>query len=51
MAIADYETSQGTRIEGVGVSPDEAIGLSPSELRRGEDSVISAARKWILRQN
>lgn len=51
MAIADYETSQGTRIEGVGVSPDEAIALSPAKLRRGEDSVIAAAKKWILRQN
>jgi carboxyl-terminal processing protease len=51
MAIADYETGRKARIEGVGVSPDEAVGLSPSKLRRGEDSVIRAATKWILRQN
>lgn len=51
MAIADYETGRKARIEGVGVSPDEEVGLSPSKLRRGEDSVIAAATKWILRQN
>ena len=51
MAIADYETGLKARIEGVGVSPDEAVGLSPSKLRRGEDSVIKAATKWILRQD
>jgi len=51
MAIADYETDKKRRIEGVGVLPDEAVALSPSKLRRGEDSVVVAARKWILRQN
>ncbi|MGY8692775.1 MAG: S41 family peptidase [Verrucomicrobiia bacterium] len=51
MAIADYETGLKARIEGVGVSPDEEVGLSPSKLRRGEDSVIKAATKWILRQD
>jgi carboxyl-terminal processing protease len=50
MAIADYITFRGNRIERLGVLPDEEVALSPSELRRGEDSVIEAARKWILRQ-
>ena len=50
MAIADYVTSHGNRIEQSGVTPDEVVALSPSKLRQGEDSVIDAARKWILRQ-
>ena len=51
MAIADYVTSRGNRIEQSGVTPDEVVALSPSKLRQGEDSVIDAARKWILRQS
>ena len=51
MATADYETNQGGRIEGVGVIPDEAVRLSPGRLRKGEDSVVAAASKWVLRQN
>ncbi len=50
MAIADYETQGGFRIEGKGVTPDEEVGLSPSGLRKGRDSVVDAARKWILRE-
>lgn len=50
MAIADYVTLRGNRIERLGVLPDEEVSLSPSRLRRGEDSVIEAARKWILRE-
>ncbi len=51
MAIADYVTSRGNRIEKSGVTPDEVVALSTSKLRQGEDSVIDAARKWILRQS
>ena len=51
MAIADYVTSRGNRIEQSGVTPDEVVALSPSKLRQGEDTVIDAARKWILRQS
>ena len=51
MAIADYGTAQGTRIEGVGVDPDFKVELSPARLRQGRDNVIEAAQKWILRQN
>ena len=51
MAIADYVTSRGNRLEQSGVTPDEVVVLSPAKLRRGEDSVIEAARKWILRQS
>lgn len=50
MAIADYETPKGFRIEGVGVTPDETVKLSIRSLRRGSDSVIEAARKWILQR-
>ncbi len=51
MAIADYETNGGSRIESVGVVPDEKVALSPAKLRKGEDTVIAVARKWILRQD
>lgn len=51
MAIADYGTAKGTRIEGVGVDPDFKVELSPARLRQGRDNVIEAAQKWILRQN
>ena len=51
MAIADYGTANGTRIEGVGVDPDFKVELSPARLRQGRDNVIEAAQKWILRQN
>ena len=51
MAIADYGTANGTRIEGVGVHPDFKVELSPAGLRQGRDNVIEAAQKWILRQN
>lgn len=51
MAIADYVSFSGNRIEQVGVMPDEAVSLSASKLRRGKDSVVEAARKWILRES
>ena len=50
MAIADYETPGGFRIEGKGVDPDRKVELSIRRLRKGEDSVIEAARKWILQR-
>ncbi|HCR29196.1 MAG TPA: hypothetical protein DIV79_04175 [Opitutae bacterium] len=51
MAIADYTTQEGNRIEQLGVTPDEVVSLSRTKLRRGDDSVIEAARNWILRQS
>jgi len=51
MAIADYVTSSGQRIERIGVRPDAKVELSPSLLRKGQDNVVRAAEKWILRQN
>ncbi len=51
MAIADYVTSKGTRIENSGVNPDVHVVLSPARLRKGHDNVVEAAQKWILRQN
>ncbi len=50
MAIADYETTGGERIEGRGLAPDVEVALSPSDLLKGRDSVEEAARKWILRE-
>lgn len=51
MAIADYVTRKGTRIERSGVQPDVKVELSPAHLRKGRDNVIDTAQKWILRQN
>ncbi len=51
MAIADYVTSKGIRIERSGVDPDVKVHLSPTRLREGGENVIESAQKWILRQN
>lgn len=51
MAIADYVTSSGRRIERRGVRPDVRVELSPAQLRKGRDNIVEAAEKWILRQN
>lgn len=50
MAIADYVTRAGTRIERSGVIPDQKVELSAARLRNGSDNVVEAAEKWILRQ-
>lgn len=48
-AVADFVTPNGTRIEGRGVVPDEAVAASRAELARGEDSALAAATRWIER--
>jgi len=40
----------GKNIENVGVKPDEKIILSIKSLRKGQDNVIEAARKYLLKQ-
>lgn len=39
----DYRTSRGTRLEGVGVAPDEMIMLDLTDIRSGRDSAIERA--------
>ncbi|MCH6256042.1 S41 family peptidase [Puniceicoccaceae bacterium K14] len=46
--LADFVTAGGTRIEGIGVLPDQEVGLSPKKLINGTDTVIEAARLWLL---
>lgn len=40
----------GEGIENIGVKPDEEVILSPEALRREQDNVIEAARKYLLSQ-
>jgi len=46
-AVADFVTSKGTRLEGRGVIPDEAVAPTRVELLKGDDMALSAAMKWI----
>lgn len=46
-ALGDFETSTGTRLEGVGVVPDVPVPLTRAELLGGRDPVLEAALDWI----
>ena len=46
-AIADFVTSKGTRLEGRGVIPDEAVAPSRAALLVGRDGALDAATVWI----
>jgi carboxyl-terminal processing protease len=46
-AVADFVTPKGTRLEGHGVVPDEAVAPTRDALLRGDDAVLAAASKWI----
>ncbi len=46
-AIADFVTANGTRLEGVGVVPDEKVALDPATLASGSDPDLQAALRWI----
>ncbi|MEM8678871.1 MAG: S41 family peptidase [Planctomycetota bacterium] len=47
-AVADFVDSDGERIEGVGVIPDEEVPLTPQDLAAGVDRPLQAAVEWIL---
>jgi carboxyl-terminal processing protease len=47
--VADFVTPNGTRIEGVGVIPDEVIPLERPALQQGADGALDAAIRWIER--
>ena len=49
-ATGDFVTADGTRLEGRGVVPDEAIALSRADLLSGRDATLAAALKWIDQQ-
>ncbi len=47
--IADHETPNGGRVEGVGVVPDVPAPLTRRALRDGRDPALDAARAWLAR--
>jgi carboxyl-terminal processing protease len=46
-AYGDFVTSNGTRLEGRGVIPDEAVPLRREDLLAGRDAVMERALAWI----
>ena len=46
-ATADFVTGEGTRLEGRGVIPDEAVPLKRADLLAGKDAALDAALAWI----
>lgn len=47
-AVGDFETATGTRLEGVGVVPDESVPLTRATLLAGRDGALEAALRWIV---
>jgi carboxyl-terminal processing protease len=48
-AFGDFVTSDGTRLEGRGVVPDEQVPLTREDLLAGRDRTLAAALAWIDR--
>lgn len=48
-AYGDFVTATGTRLEGRGVVPDEAVPLERADLLAGRDRTMEAALSWIDR--
>lgn len=46
-ATADFVTSDGTRLEGRGVIPDQLVPLRRQDLLKGQDAALEAALAWI----
>jgi carboxyl-terminal processing protease len=46
-AFGDFVTSDGTRLEGRGVIPDEIVPLDPAQLLAGHDRPLEAALAWF----
>jgi carboxyl-terminal processing protease len=46
-AMGDFETATGTRLEGVGVVPDERVPVGRQDLLAGRDAPLEAALAWI----
>ena len=46
-ATGDFVAADGTRLEGRGVIPDEAVPLTREDLLAGRDRVLDAALAWI----
>ncbi|HSC29461.1 MAG TPA: S41 family peptidase [Vicinamibacterales bacterium] len=48
-AYGDFVTADGTRLEGRGVIPDEAVPLRREDLLEGRDATLERALAWIDR--
>ncbi len=48
-AVGDFVTSDGHRLEGDGVRPDEPVTPSPAALAAGRDPVLESSLAWIDR--
>jgi carboxyl-terminal processing protease len=46
-AFAEFETADGTYLEGRGVYPDVPISLTRADFLAGRDPVLTAAIAWI----
>ena len=46
-AYGDFVTADGTRLEGRGVIPDEAVALTRADLLAGRDRSLEAALAWV----
>ena len=49
-ATGDFVTSDGTRLEGRGVIPDEPVTIDRRDLLAGRDATLARALDWIDRQ-
>ena len=49
-AIANYISTGGQPLEGIGVTPDEEVKLTRRQLLDGHDPVLDAALRWIDQQ-
>ncbi len=49
-ATGDFVTADGTRLEGRGVVPDEAVAIERAALLAGRDATLDQALKWIDQQ-
>lgn len=46
-ATGDFVTADGTRLEGRGVIPDEAVPVNRADLLAGKDATLAAALAWV----
>ncbi len=46
--FGDHLRANGKRLEGVGLTPDKSVKVDLDQLRQGKDSVIEAARRYLI---
>jgi carboxyl-terminal processing protease len=47
VALMDYHTAKGTRLEGRGVIPDVAVDLTVKDFQEGRDAVLDRANQML----